>query len=610
MENLDSAKHRSPKEVLKEVFGYDTFRPMQNEVITNVLNGKDTLAVMPTGGGKSICYEVPALIFDGLTVVISPLIALMQDQVNQLETYGVDAVLLNSSLSREQYIYNYERVREGLVKLLYISPESVNSERIRELLHDENIKLSCITIDEAHCISQWGHDFRPDYLEIALLRNQFPHAVCLALTATATKQVQQDIIKNLNMINPCLLVSSFNRPNIYLEVKKKDHPIEQICAFIKEHMDQCGIIYCFSRRQVDELTQILNSKGLKALNYHAGLSDKDRSEHQNAFINDKVNIMVATLAFGMGINKPDVRYVIHMDMPKSIEQYYQEIGRAGRDGEMSSALLLFSLSDLHKIRFFFENKDDSAKDEKLLQIMIDYAQTRVCRRQYLLSYFGETYSATSVKEGGSCCDVCDRGPFLLKDVTIPMQKYLSCILRTRERYGASYIIDILLGSKNQRIIENGHDKLSTWGIGCELKRENWFELSNSLVAAGYLERTSEHNVLFLTEFGHQALRNRDKVMLPVDFNSRNRVFIKKKSAFKALSDDENAQRIMKGLRFWRTKTADEMNIPPYVIFGDKTLEDIAVKKPSSIEELMDCYGIGESKAKKFGEHILSIVMDK
>ncbi len=597
----------TPIEVLKEVFGYDSFRSMQADVINNVLEGKDTLAVMPTGGGKSLCYEIPALMLPGLTVVISPLIALMQDQVKQLDAFGVPSAFLNSSLSQVEYNNTCMRVRKGEIKLLYISPEGLNSGRINDLLHGENIRVSCITIDEAHCISQWGHDFRPDYLQISYLRNQFPGAVCLALTATATKQVQQDIMNNLNMDKPEILISSFNRPNIYLEVKAKSHPVEQIMEYIEEHKGESGIIYCYSRKQVDELTEILSQKGLNVLNYHAGLSDKERANHQDAFISDKADIMVATLAFGMGINKPDVRYVIHMDMPKSIEQYYQEIGRAGRDGEPSSALLLFSLKDIHKIRFFFQDKKDSSNDEKLLQGMLGYAQTRVCRRIHLLSYFGETYTKSGNCDSGCCCDLCDRGPIGSKDVTVLTQKYLSCILRTRERFGASYVIDVLLGSKNERIINNGHNELSTWGIGRELTKDNWFELSSCLVDAGYLSRDSEHSVLSLTVLGKQTLYKREKVFLPVDFATHKKFSKPVRTAQKMMLDDIEGQRIARSLKVWRTKIADEMNVPPYVIFGDKTLEDIASKKPQSLSDLLDCYGIGEAKAKKFGRAILEII---
>ncbi|MBQ1591294.1 MAG: ATP-dependent DNA helicase RecQ, partial [Treponema sp.] len=385
-------EYKTPEQVLKSIFGYDSFRPLQKEVIANVLDGRDTLAVMPTGGGKSLCYQIPAMLLPGLTVVVSPLIALMQDQVSQLEAWGIPAVFLNSSLEWSEYLQKMNLIRQGKIKLLYVSPEGLSTSRIQDILHSENVQLSCLTIDEAHCVSEWGHDFRPDYMEIACIREQFPSAVCLALTATATKQVQGDIISHLRLENPAVLVASFNRPNLFLEVRKKNNPFEQVQGFLLEHKGESGIIYCFSRRQVDELTEKLEQKKISVLNYHAGLSDEERSQHQKLFIQDKVDVMVATLAFGMGINKPNVRFVLHYDMPKSIEQYYQEIGRAGRDGLPATALLLYSYGDLHKLRYFFEDSADPQKAEKLLQGMVSYAEAKTCRRQQLLSYFGEPYT--------------------------------------------------------------------------------------------------------------------------------------------------------------------------------------------------------------------------
>lgn len=605
---------KKPEEVLKSVFGYDSFRPMQKEVIQNVLDGRDTLAVMPTGGGKSICYQLPALLLEGITVVVSPLIALMQDQVFQLDGAGVEAVFLNSSLSHEEYEDSVERILKGKVKLLYVSPEGLNTGRVQSILHSKNVTLSCITIDEAHCISEWGHDFRPDYMEIASIREQFPRAVCLALTATATKQVQKDIIRNLKMEEPAVLVSSFNRPNLYLEVRKKDNPQAQVIDFLRSHPNESGIIYCFSRRQVDELTQSLQERGFNAECYHAGLSDTARAEHQNDFINDKVDIMVATVAFGMGINKPNVRFVIHYDMPKSIEQYYQEIGRAGRDGLPSSALLLYSYGDLHKIRYFFEDSADPEQAERLLQGMVRYAQAKTCRRQQLLSYFGQAYFP---EESTCCCDLCTRGPIKNKDVTIPVQKYMSCILRTKQKFGASYIIDVLLGSKNKRIFENGDNNLSTWGIGHELSRDDWLELNSCLLDVGYLSKSSDYGVLELTALGHASLKERRTVELPVDFTGKEKragmAFPKIKGASSSapaaqkIENDDKALRIAEKLRKWRRQMAEEMNVPPYIIFGDKSLYDIADRKPANLPSLMDCYGIGAAKAQKFWKEILKIV---
>ena len=512
---------KKPEQILKTVFGYDSFRPMQKEVIQNVLDGRDTLAVMPTGGGKSLCYQIPALMFSGMTVVVSPLIALMQDQVSQMEAYGVPAAVINSSLDRGTYRQTSEEIRRGKIKLLYVSPEGLSSRKIQDLLHSEGIHIDCITIDEAHCVSEWGHDFRPDYMEIAGIREQFHDAVCLALTATATKQVREDIIRHLHMENPQILISSFNRPNLLLEVQRKTNAFAQTRDYILERPEQSGIIYCFSRKQVDELTQALNDFGIRAINYHAGLSDDQRAANQNAFIQDKVNIIVATLAFGMGINKPDVRFVIHYNLPKSIEQYYQEIGRAGRDGLPGEALLLYTSADAHKIRYFFNEKENPENAERLLQGMLAYCESRTCRRHFLMSYFGEYYNPLSpdAVKPSSCCDICANP-------------------------------------------------------GGAIKAESY---------RGKKTRTYEKKKINATKPTPKA-----KIM-PVDEN------------------DEEGQRIAQELRAWRKKTADEMNVPPYVIFGDKTLFDIAQKKPGSTRELMNCNGIGENKARSFGDSILRIV---
>ena len=456
---------KSPEQILKSVFGYKEFRQGQREIIQNILDGRDTLAVMPTGGGKSLCYQIPALIFEGITVVVSPLISLMQDQVGALLENGVDAAFLNSTLNLDEYKKTVRDIKSGRAKLLYLSPEALATERVKSILSEADVPVSCVTIDEAHCISEWGHDFRPDYMEIAAFRKRFKDAVCLALTATATKQVQA---------NPAILVASFNRSNIFLNVQQRTDGLAQVLEFLSDHKDESGIIYCLSRKEVDSITQELQERGISAMAYHAGLSDEERADHQNKFIKSQVDVIVATVAFGMGINKPDVRFVIHYALPKSIEEYYQEIGRAGRDGLPSEALLLYSAGDIHRIRFFFKDKsdDESFKAEKILQAMIDYAQCRTCRRKFLLNYFGEEYtpSANSSQDqdargekalqdqngaargadslqgqnAAPCCDICESGGLPLKDVTVPAQKFLSCVYRVDQRFGAAHIIDILL----------------------------------------------------------------------------------------------------------------------------------------------------------------------
>ena len=637
--------------VLKTTFGYNEFRPMQKEVIASVLSGRDTLAVMPTGGGKSLCYQIPALLFGGITLVVSPLISLMQDQVASLVENGVSAVFLNSSLEWGEYLDAVQRIKSGSVKLVYLSPEALAAERTQSILHDAPVPVSCITVDEAHCISEWGHNFRPDYLEISNIRAQFKDTVFLALTATATAQVQEDITANLRMKTPEVFVAGFNRANIFLEVRPKRNALREVIACLEQHSGESGIIYCFSRKQVDKLTEQLTDSGYSALNYHAGLSDEERGNHQQQFIRDKIRIMVATVAFGMGIDKPNVRFVIHYDLPKSLEEYYQEIGRAGRDGLASHALLLYSAGDVHKIRSFFEEAADSANSERLLQAMLKFASARTCRRHFLLSYFGERFVPTAANEkpestdaepeniGGEsenaaeqrcpfpCCDVCSAPPSSLTDVTIPAQKFMSCIYRTQSRFGLLYIVDVLLGSKQKRILENRHDKLSTWGIGKELSKEDWFTISDALIYAGLVEKTGDYNVLIITENGKRTLTSRTKIELPVDLigqsglnqaesqkdgiDSKKAGAVHKKSEYKRGEVLRNLSAEDAGLygaiKEWRKRTAEEENVPPYVIFGDRTIEDLILKNPRTPHELLNVFGIGEIKAEKFGSALLQLV---
>ena len=620
-----------PERVLKAVFGYDSFRPFQREIIASVLAGKDTLAVMPTGGGKSLCCQIPALIFDGLTIVVSPLIALMRDQVSALAENGVSAVFLNSTLEWDDYRKSSADIRSGKVKLVYVSPEGLATERMRDLFCSDGVTVSCITIDEAHCISEWGHDFRPDYLELAAVRKRFSDAVCLALTATATASVRADIIKNLGMKNPEIFVASFNRKNIFLDVRPKRDALQQVVRFIENHPDESGIVYCFSRREVDELARTLTDRGFSALNYHAGLSDAERASHQEAFIRDRVLIMVATVAFGMGIDKPNVRFVIHYSVPKSIELYYQEIGRAGRDGLPSHALLLYGEEDVRKIRWFFDESADREKSEWLLQSMISYASSKTCLRRSLLSYFGEKAESG---DAPSCCSVCAAGELPLADVTLSAQKLLSCIVRTRERFGASYVIDVLTGSHSKRISDNGHDSISTWGIGTELPKQDWFSLSEALVDAGYLHKSEDYRVLSLSQKAKRALALRERIELPISLSAFEaddpspaekraashfgaapfaplRKGMKKSLPSKTVDQsDTDALRIARDLKAWRKKIAEKENVPPYVIFGDRTIADLAAKKPASEKALSGIYGIGAVKAERFGSEIIRIVKNE
>ncbi len=602
------------QEILKDIFGYDSFRPLQLEIIKNLLAGKDTLAIMPTGGGKSLCYQIPALIFKGITIVVSPLISLMQDQVSSLKENGVPAEFLNSSLEFSEYLETVKKLKDGEIKIVYVSPEGLASDKMMGIFHECSMPINCITIDEAHCVSEWGHDFRPDYLSISNVRKHFPNAVCLALTATATASVQQDIIKNLQLYRPTVFTASFNRKNIFLEVKPKKNALSQVIECIEKHKDESGIIYCFSRKSVDELTMKLHNEGYSVLNYHAGLSDIQRTKNQNLFIKDKVRIIVATVAFGMGINKPNVRFVIHYDMAKSLEEYYQEIGRAGRDGLESHALLLYSPGDIHKIRFFFNEAADPEKSERLLQGMINYAKARTCRRRALLSYFGENFSEADTS-ADECCDICAAGPVNLTDVTIPSQKLMSCIFRLKQHYGAAYVIDVLLGSKQKRIMENHHNELSTWGIGKELEKSDWFELTDLLIETGYILKVGEYNVLAVSKMGALALTNRTQIKLPVQLNFKNIInapkqkpsFVlhKKNEFLKNLSEKDTE--LYNAIKQWRNSTAEKENIAPYMIFGDKTIEELVEKKPASEKELLSVFGIGTVKAEKIGVPVLRII---
>ena len=516
----------NPELVLSSVFGYKNFRPLQEAVINSVLAKKDTLVIMPTGGGKSLCYQIPALILKGITIVVSPLISLMSNQVASLEKHGIHSVFLNSSLEWKEYLKAVDEIKKGFVKIIYVSPEGLATSRIRDLLNEGNLEVSCITIDEAHCVSEWGHDFRPDYMEIFSVRKLFPKATMIALTATATEQVKRDIIKNLGLKKPEIFTTSFDRKNIFLEVQPKKSGESQVIDFLKNHKDESGIIYCTSRRQVDELFVSLKKKGYSVLNYHAGLPDDVRGEHQQLFIEDKVKIIVATVAFGMGIDKPNVRFVINFDLPKSIEEYYQEIGRAGRDGQPAWALLLYTYADVHKIRYFFTDMADPTKAEMKLKSMVNFASGNSCRRKALLNYFGEKYEAgTGEADGSWCCDICSnlREAKPLTDMTIPIQKFLCCILRTKSRFGAAYVIDVLLGSHNKRILENGHNMISTFSIGHELTKDDWHDLVDLLLEKEYIQRVGEYNVLELTNKGRDLLVTREKVLLPFVIHEKSKI---------------------------------------------------------------------------------------
>ena len=593
---------QTPASILKNTFGYDTFRPLQKEAIENVLARRDTLAIMPTGGGKSLCYQIPALLFGGLTLVISPLISLMKDQVEQLRAFGVPSIFLNSSLSPHEYHENVEYVRRGEVKLLYVAPETLLTPRIISLLSE--LKVDLLTIDEAHCISEWGHDFRPEYRKIVEIRKRFPDAVCMALTATATERVRQDIRQTLKFTTTNEFVASFNRENLYIEVIRKTDPTRQTIQLLDRYKDQSGIIYCFSRRQVDELACDLYSKGYSVRPYHAGLDDIERRRNQEGFIRDDVQIIVATIAFGMGINKPNVRFVIHYDIPKSIEGYYQEIGRAGRDGLPAHCALLYSYGDVAKINYFIDKMEGDVKRSAIqhLNAIVQYAEDeRNCRRRPLLNYFGESY----LVETCSNCDNCNSSPTLMVDITVPSQKFLSCVKRVDEKFGAGHIVDILLGSKNAKVLKWEHDKLSTYGIGEELTKKQWMYLARQLLSMRYLKQDGEFRTLSLTDKALESLRKREQIFGIMQEAERTQ----KAGGKKKTAELEYHRGLFAILRQKRKEMADEAKVPPYVIFSDRTLIEMAAYFPQSQESLLAISGVGQVKARQYGDAFLEIIQD-
>ncbi|MBE2219958.1 MAG: DNA helicase RecQ [Anaerolineae bacterium] len=584
----------NPTTLLKQIFGYDEFRPLQAELIDNVLNKRDSLAVMPTGSGKSICYQLPALIFPGLTVVVSPLISLMEDQVDQLREVGVTAVTLNSSLPQHQYLDNMQQIHAGAVNMLYVAPETLLRPDLLDLL--ERIPVDCLTIDEAHCISEWGHDFRPEYRQLIDVRRRLPHAVCLAVTATATDHVRADIKNSLAIADADEFIASFNRENLFLAVQPKTDGLTQTLAFLKNHPDESGIIYCATRKQVDTLTEQLQAHGYQVLPYHAGLDADVRTLHQRQFIHDNVPIMVATIAFGMGINKSNVRFVLHYDLPKNLESYYQQIGRAGRDGLHSDCLLLFSYSDVQTINYFIMQQDPSQQigARTRLDAMLAFVETNICRRKPLLTYFGETYDIADCET----CDNCTTEEGDLMDVTIPAQKFLSCVKRTGELFGTNHIIDVLRGSQSQKVLSRNHQRLSTYNIGGEYSKKQWQFLARQFIQQGLLVQDMEHGSLKLTEAGY-AVFNGASVQgsLPAPEAPS------QATAPMAPHDVE----LFHLLREKRKELAQAHNVPPYVIFSDRTLVEMAIYFPQSPYRLGELYGVGATKLENYAEAFLPII---
>jgi len=584
--------------VLKQYFGFASFRPLQEEIIRDSLAGKDVFALLPTGGGKSLCFQLPALVRDGLTVVVSPLIALMKDQVDAMQASGVPATFLNSSLAAGDARARLRGLHNGEYRLLYVAPERLMLSGFLEDL--KRWKINLIAVDEAHCISEWGHDFRPEYRQLAELRDHFPGVPFMALTATATERVREDIVKHLRLQDSANYVASFNRPNLIYRVLAKSKAYEQALACVRERPQECGIIYCQSRKTAEMVADRLTADGVKAKPYHAGLDQKDRAKNQDLFLRDEVRVICATIAFGMGINKSNVRFVIHYDLPKNIEGYYQETGRAGRDGLPSECVLLFSAGDVVKQMQFIEEKN--AQEQKIareqLQQMVHYAECAVCRRAELLNYFGEEFP-------GEDCGGCDNclSPRATFDGTLAAQKFLSCVYRIREKsgfgVGLNHVIEVLTGADTEKIRRWDHAQLSTYGIGKEHTRQEWGAIGRELVRLGFLRQTTEKfSVLELTEEGREVLSKRK----PVTLTKPMAVPETRTHRAGEISCDEP---LFERLRQVRRVVADERELPAYIIFSDVSLRQMARTYPATEQEFARISGVGEKKLREFGAVFLA-----
>jgi ATP-dependent DNA helicase RecQ len=588
------------RDLLKSTFGYADFRPGQAEIIGALLKGEDVFAVMPTGSGKSMCYQLPALLDGGLTVVVSPLIALMRDQVSQLQGFGVSAATLNSSTSEEEARKIWGQIHKNDVRLLYLSPERLAVDGMPERLSQAGIKR--IAIDEAHCVSQWGHDFRPEYRMLGRLRSIWKGVNILALTATADDMTRQDILAQLFKKPPRIVLHSFDRPNLKLAFEPKDQPRRQIEAFLNRRKGQSGILYCSSRKRTETLSEEFRAKGYSMLAYHAGMDAGARARHQDRFLKEDNIIMAATVAFGMGINKPDVRFVLHTDMPGSVESYYQEIGRAGRDGLPADTLTLYGLEDMAFRRRQIEEKDIGEErmrvEMRRLDAMINLCETAVCRRTALLTYFNEASDPCGT------CDLCE-GKVSLFDATMDARKALSAVMRTGQRFGMTYLTDLLTGHTTEALKRNGHDALKTFGIGKDKAAKHWKTLLRQLFAANALSYASEeHGGFCLTEKGARLLKGEEHIHLRAEAPPRS----KRLNTTKAIINDVD-QALFEHLRSLRRAIAEDEGVPAYVIFPDRTLLDMASERPSDLDEMEALHGVGSRKLKAYGDAFLQAIAE-
>ncbi|EGQ9765259.1 MULTISPECIES: ATP-dependent DNA helicase RecQ [Vibrio] len=591
----------TPQRVLEDVFGYQEFRDGQLLVIDAAIEGRDSLVILPTGGGKSLCYQIPALVRAGITLVISPLISLMKDQVDQLKANGVAAECINSTMPREELLSVYNRMHTGHLKLVYVSPERVLMRDFIERL--ENLPLSMIAVDEAHCISQWGHDFRPEYAALGQLKQQFSHVPFMALTATADDATRRDILERLQLNNPEVYLGSFDRPNIRYNLVEKHKPVSQIVRYLETQKGNCGIIYCGSRKKVEMVTEKLCNNHIRAAGYHAGMDADERAYVQEAFQRDDIQIVVATVAFGMGINKPNVRFVVHFDIPRNIESYYQETGRAGRDGLPAEAMMLYDPADISWLRRMLDEKDDGPQKQvetHKLNAMSAFAEAQTCRRQVLLNYFGEYRE----KPCGNC-DICLDPPKHF-DATEEARKALSCVYRVNQSFGMGYVVEVLRGMQNIRVRENGHDKISTYAIGRDHSHDYWVSIFRQLIHKGLLfQNITRNSTLQLTEEARPLLRGDVTLELAVP---------RLDTAARAAKSDKLTsknydKKLFAKLRKLRKSIADEDGLPPYVVFSDATLIDMAEILPTSYGEMLAVSGVGQRKLEKYADPFLDLIQE-